>query len=134
MERRASGRCASASLLAIADVFGVTRRLSPSTDTRGVTAPRSSTRRADTTAAGSLGTGGKREARTQARTRSSDMREGVTDRQYAFYQCIGDTNPAGVNTKAVTARLFIAARLYFMGVFNSKFHIPFVALSDRLLP
>ena len=44
------------------------------------------------------------------------MREGVTDGQYAFYQCIGDTNPADVNTKVVTARLFLAARLYFMGV------------------
>ena len=44
------------------------------------------------------------------------MREGMGDGEYAFYQCRGDTNPADVNTKVVTARLFLAARNYFMGV------------------
>ena len=43
------------------------------------------------------------------------MREGMADNEYAFYQCIGDTNPADVNTKVVAARVFLAARLYFMG-------------------
>ena len=47
------------------------------------------------------------------------MREGVTDGTYAFYQCIkciGDTNPADVNTKVVSAKAILAARRYFMGV------------------
>ena len=44
------------------------------------------------------------------------MREGVTDGEYAFYQCIGVPTPADVNTKFVTAKAFLAARRYFMGI------------------
>ena len=44
------------------------------------------------------------------------MREEVTDGEYAFYQCIGVTNPADVNTKVVTAKAFLAAHRYFMGI------------------
>ena len=43
------------------------------------------------------------------------MRQGVTEEDYSFHQCIGITNPADVNTKVVSRILFFAARLYFMG-------------------
>ena len=43
------------------------------------------------------------------------MREGVTEEDYSFHQCIGITNPADINTKVVSRILFLAARLYFMG-------------------
>ena len=44
------------------------------------------------------------------------MREGVSENEYSFHQCIGATNPSDPNTKVVSRILFLAARLYFMGV------------------